>query len=107
MANGKGTITTPSQDLKGFTPRAHWKPLVAMEAAVDDPPNRLTTMHAPTVPADDMSFHPQKHDFAEEFDCLPFVGKEKIPKFHYRQPVWTEQPTLKGVPKRSLGMRMG
>ena len=98
MANGQGTTTTPSEDLRGFAPRARWKPLVAMEAAVDEPPNRLTTMHTPTVPADDMSFLPQKHDFAEEFDHLSFVGKEKIPKFHYNgcpvmkdgQPVWTE-----------------
>ena len=107
MANGQGTTTTPSEDLRGFTPRAQWKPLVAMEAAVDKPPNRVATMHAPTVPADDMSFLPQKHDFAEEFDCFPFVGKEKIPKFHRngypvmkdRQPVWTEQPNIKGGPK--------
>ena len=78
-----------------------------MEAAVDKPPNRLTTMHAPTVPADDMSFLPQKHDFAEEIDHLPFVGKEKIPKYHCNghpvmkdgQPVWTEQPNIKAGPK--------
>ena len=102
MANGQGTTTT-----RGFTPGAHWKSLVAMEAAVDKPPNRLTTMHALTVPADNMSFLPQKHDFDEEFDCLPFVGKEKIPKFHRNghpvmkdgQPVWTEQPNIKGGPK--------
>ena len=107
MANGQGTTTTTSEDLRGFTPRACWKLLVAMEAGVDKPPNRLTTMHAPTIPPDNMSFLPQKHDFAEEFDHLPFVGKEKIPKFHHnghpvmkdRQPVWTEQPNIKGGPK--------
>ena len=73
-------------------------------------PNRLTTMHAPTVPANDMSFLRQKHDFAEEFDHLPFVGEEKIPKFHCNgcpvmkdgQPVWTEQPNIKGGPKAEL-----
>ena len=91
MANGQGTTTTPSEDLRGFTPGAHWKPLVAMEAAVDKPPNRLTTMHAPTVPADNKSFLLQKHDFAEEFDCLPFVGKEnnrKCSKTLSRLLVW-------------------
>ena len=75
-----------------------------MEAGV---PNRLTTMHTPTVPADKMSFLPQKHDIVEEFDHLPFVGKGKILKFHRNghpvmndgQPVWTEQPNIKGGPK--------
>ena len=38
MANGQGTTTTQREDLRGFTPRAHWKPLDAMEAAVDEPP---------------------------------------------------------------------
>ena len=49
----------------------------------------------------------QEHDIAEEFDHLPFVGKEKIPKFHCnghpvmkdRHQVWTEQPNIKGGPK--------
>ena len=50
MANGQGKTTTPSEDLRGFTPRARWKPLVAMEAAVDEPPNRLTIMHPPPPP---------------------------------------------------------
>ena len=63
--------------------------------------------HAPTVLADDASFLPQKHDFAEEFDRLPFVGKEKIPKFHRNgrpvmkdgKQVFTEQFNSKEGPK--------
>ena len=64
-------------------------------------------LHAPTVPPGDASFLPQKHEFAEEFDRLPFVGKEKIPKFHRNgcpvmkdgKQVFTEQFNSKGGPK--------
>ena len=77
-----GATTTPPDDLRGFAETARWKPLVPMEAVVEEPTNRVSTLHAPTVLVDDASFLPHNYDFAEEFDHLPFVGKEKIPKFH-------------------------
>ena len=107
VANMPGATTTPPDDLRGFAETARWKPLVPMEAVVEEPTNRVSTLHAPTVPADDASFLAQKHDFAEEFDRLPFVGKEKIPKFHRNgcpvmkdgKQVFTEQFNSKGGPK--------
>ena len=107
VGNTSGATTPPPDDLRGFAETAHWKPLVPMEAVVEEPKNRVSMLHAPTVPADDASFLPQKHDFAEEFDRLPFVGKEKIPKFHHNgrpvmkdgKQVFTEQFNSKGGPK--------
>ena len=107
MGNTPGATTTPPEDLRGFAETACWKPLVPMEAVVEEPTNQVSMLHAPTVLADDASFLPQKHDFAEEFDCLPFVGKEKIPKFHCNgrpvmkdgRQVFTEQFNSKGGPK--------
>ena len=107
VGNTPGATTTTPDDLRGFAETARWKPLVPMEAVVEEPTNRVSMLHAPTVPADDASFLPQKHDFAEEFDHLPFVGKEKIPKFHCNgrpvmkdgKQVFTEQFNSKGGPK--------
>ena len=104
MGNTPGATTTPPDDLRGFAETACWKPLVPMEAVVVEPTNRVSMLHAPTVPADDASSLPQKHDFAEEFDHLSFVGKEKIPKFHRNghpvmkdgKQVFTEQFHSKG-----------
>ena len=108
MGNTPGATTTPPDDLRGFAETACWKPLVPMEAVVVEPTNRVSMLHAPTVLADDASFLPQKHDFAEEFDHLPFVGKEKIPKFHRNghpvmkdgKQVFTEQFNSSGVHTR-------
>ena len=107
VGNTSGATTTTPDDLRGFAKTACWKPLVPMEAVVEEPTNRVSMLHAPAVPADDASFLPQKHDFAEEFDHLPFVGKEKIPKFHRNghpvmkdgKQVFTEQFNSKGGPK--------
>ena len=82
VGNMPGATTTPPDDLRGFAETARWKPLVPVEAVVEEPTNRVSTLHDPTVPVDDASFLQHNHDFAEEFDHLPFVGKEKIPKFH-------------------------
>ena len=107
VANTPGATTTTPDDLRGFAETACWKPLVPMETVVEEPTNRVSTLHAPTVPPGNASFLPQKLDFAEEFDCLPFVGKEKIPKFHCNgrpvmkdgKQVFTEQFNSKGGPK--------
>ena len=107
VGNTPGATTTPPDNLRGFAETARGKPLVPMEAVVEEPTNRVSMLHAPTVPADDASFLPRKHYFAEEFDCLPFVGKEKIPKFHHNgrpvmkdgKQVFTEQFNTKGGPK--------
>ena len=59
-------------NLNGFSPNAKWRPLVAMEEAMEDPENATPLMHAPTIPVEDAKFVPQKHNFAERFDheCL-------------------------------------
>ena len=69
-----------NDDLKGFAATAQWKALVHQEVAVPEPENIVTTLHAPTVSRQDASFLP--HNFAEVFDCEPFVAKEKVPWFH-------------------------
>ena len=70
-----------NDDLKGFAATARWKPLVPQEVAVPIPENIVRTLHAPTVSRQDVSFLPQKHNFAEVFDHEPFVAK-KVPQFH-------------------------
>ena len=72
-----------TDDLKGFAPTACWKPLVPQAVPVSEPQNIVGTMHAPTVPSGDAAFLLQKHDFAEVFDCQPFIGKEKVQCFHW------------------------
>ena len=72
----------PTDNLNGFSPNAKWRPLVAMEEAVEEPDNAAPLMHAPTTPVEDAEFVPQKHNFAERFDHECFVGREKVPKFH-------------------------
>ena len=81
----QSTNNNPQQttdNLNGFSPNAKWRPLVAMEEAVEEPDNATPLMHAPTIPVEDAEFIPQKHNFAERFDHECFVGREKVPKFH-------------------------
>ena len=82
----QSTNNNPQQtmdNLNGFSPNAKWRPLVAMEEAVEEPDNAAPLMHTPTIPVEDATFVPQKHNFAERFDCECFVGKEKVPKLHH------------------------
>ena len=79
-ATDRSACTT--NDLKGFAPTAHWKPLVPQAVPVSEPQNIVGTMHAPTVPSEDVAFLSQKHDFAEVFNRQPFIGKEKVQRFH-------------------------
>ena len=81
----QSTNNNPQQtmdNLNGFSQNAKWRPLVAMEEAVEEPENAAPLMHAPTIPVEDAEFIPQKHNFAERFDHECFVGKEKVPKLH-------------------------
>ena len=59
-----------------------WKPLKPIEEPVAEPDNVVGTLHAPTIPEEDALFVTQKHNFAETFDCFPFVGCQKIPRRH-------------------------
>ena len=66
-------------------------------------------LHAPTIPEEDALFVPQKHNFAETFDCSPFVGCQKIPcrhrnghqmhDPHTNQPMWNEEVNINGGPR--------
>ena len=81
----QSTNNNPQQttdNLNGFSPNAKWRPLVAVEEAMEEPENAAPLMHAPTIPVEDAEFIPQKHNFAERFDRECFVGKEKVPKLH-------------------------
>ena len=81
----QSTNNNPQQttdNLSGFSPDAKWRPLVALEEAVEEPDNAAPLMHAPTIPVEDAEFVPQKHNFAERFDRECFVGTEKVPKLH-------------------------
>ena len=80
----KSTNNHPQQtmdNLNDFSPSAKWRPLVAMEEAMEEPDNAAPLMHAPTIPVEHAEFIPQKHNFAERFDRECFVGREKVPKF--------------------------
>ena len=78
----QSTNNNPQQttdNLNGFSPNAKWRPLVAMEEAVEEPDNAAPLMHAPTIPVEDAEFIPQKHNFAERFDH-EFCWKRESPR---------------------------
>ena len=60
-------------------------------------------MRAPTIPEGEEHFVAPKQNFAEVFDRMPFLGKEKVPKYHGNrcpvivngEQVWEEQHTTK------------
>ena len=114
----QSTNNNPQQttdNLNGFSPNAKWRPLVPMEEAVEEPDNATPLMHAPTIPVEDAKFVPQKHNFAERFDCECFVGKEKVPKLHRNGvPVrvngkqqMEERVNIKGGPKADFLLEKG
>ena len=72
-------VARATDDLTGFLATVRWRALVPNEAAAEEPQNN-TSLRAPTIPADDAEFIPQKHNFSETFDRELFLGKEKIPK---------------------------
>ena len=101
------TKSNQPQHIPGFMVGARWKPLIPNAVAVIEPTNASQLMHAPTIPADESSFVPQKHDFVETFDRHPFLGKTKVPKYHRNgrqvivngNPQYIEQVKLQGGPK--------
>ena len=99
-------VARATDDLTGFLATARWRALVPNEAAVEELQNN-TSLRAPTIPADDTEFIPQKHNFSETFDRELFLGKEKILKRHKNghlvledgKLVWDENVNIKGGPK--------
>ena len=76
----QSTNNNPQQtmdNLNEFSPNAKWRPLVAMEEAMEEPDNAAPLMHTPTIPVEDAKFIPQKYNFAERFNRECFVGKRK------------------------------
>ena len=66
-------------DLTGFSPNACWKALVLNDESVVEL-QIVTGLCAPTIPEDDATFVPQKHNFSETFDRAPFgvTGMETL-----------------------------
>ena len=99
-------VARATDDLTGFSATARWRALVPNEAAVEEPQNN-TSLRAPTIPADNAEFVPQKHNFSETFDRELFLGKGKIRKRHKNghlvledgKLVWDEKVNIKGGPK--------
>ena len=59
-----------TDDLKGFSPTARWRPLQPIAHMVKERQN-VVPLCAPTVPEEDAAF-------GETFDCAPFVGMAKF-----------------------------
>ena len=101
------TQSNQPQHIPGFMVSAQWKPLIPNAVPVTEPTNASQSMHAPTIPADESSFVPQKHDFVKSFDRHPFLGKTKVPEYHRNgqplivngNPQYIEQVKLQGGPK--------
>ena len=97
------------EKISGFSETAKWKPLKPIEEPVAEPENITATLHAPTIPEEDATFVPQKHNFAEMFECSPFLGFQKIPHRHRNghqmhnphtnQLMWNDEVNIKGGPR--------
>ena len=102
-------LRSDNERISGFAETAKWKPLKPIEEPVAEPDNVVGTLHAPTIPEEDTLFVPQKHNFAETFDCSPFLGCQKIPHRHCNghqmhdphtnQPMWNEEVNINGGPR--------
>ena len=102
-------LQSDSERISGFAETAKWKPLKPIEEPVAEPDNVVGMLHAPTIPEEDAVFVPQKHNFAETFDCSPFLGCQKIPHCHCNghqmhaphtnQPMWNEEVNVNGGPR--------
>ena len=114
----QSTNNNPQQttdNLNDFSPNAKWRPLVAMEEAMEEPDNTTPLMHAPTIPVEDAEFVPQKHNFAERFDRECFVGREKVLKFYHNgvpmrvngKQQMEERVTIIGGPKADFLLEKG
>ena len=70
-----------TNDLRGFSPGACWKLLSPINEVLPEP-QHVVGMRAPTIPEGEEHFVAPKQNFAEVFDRMPFLGKEKVPKYH-------------------------
>ena len=97
------------EKISGFSETAKWKPLKPIEEPVAEPENVTVTLCAPKVPEEDATFVPQKDNFAETFDCSPFLGCQKTPRRHCNghqmhdphtnQLMWNDKVNIKGGPR--------
>ena len=102
-------LQSDNEKFSGFAEIAKWKLLKPIEEPVAEPDNVVGMLHAPTIPEEDALFVPQKHNFAETFDCSPFLGCHKIPCHHHNghqmhdphtnQPMWNEEVNINGGPR--------
>lgn len=68
------------KELSGFPSTARWVPLEPLTDAVAEPENpNFRLPRAPTVPVEDASIVPQKHDFQEKYTRPSFKGTLKSP----------------------------
>ena len=74
------TALNRPKPLVGFPDTAYWKELKPQDAVVTEPTNRFAAARAPTVPEDESSTIPVKHNFAEVFDRAPFLGSSRSPR---------------------------
>ena len=73
--------THSTNDLTGYSPSAHWKPLIATQKTVEEPHN-ASPVRTVTIPEEDREFVPEKHNFLETFDRAPFIGTENVRRHH-------------------------
>lgn len=104
----KSTTKKPD-DLTGFSPGCYWETLTSMAAPVEEPVNNIPNARAPTVPKKDADRVPIKHNFAEEFDCSPFLGSKTVPAHHdngRRKMSREGNPMFNKVPRENLEVRL-
>ena len=70
-----------TNELCGFSPGARWKLLSPINEVLPEP-QHVVGMLAPTIPEGEEHFVAPKQYFAEVFDRMPLLGKEKVPKYH-------------------------
>ena len=100
----QSTNNNPQQtmdNLNGFSPNAKWRPLVAMEEAVEEPDNAAPLMHAPTIPVEDAEFIPQKHNFG------PKLHHNGVPVRVNGKQQMEERVNIKGGPKSNFLLAKG
>jgi hypothetical protein len=67
--------------MKGFLSTAYWEPIEPLAETISEPPNPAFVIpRAPTIPEENASFVPIKHNFGETFDRPLFTGREQTVK---------------------------
>ena len=72
-----------TNELHGFSPGARWKLLSPINKVLPEP-QHVVGMHAPTIPEGEEHFVTPKQNFAEVFDCMPFLGKTEGSKISWQ-----------------------